>query len=76
MRSSEVLALILSQLIKSIGGTRQRWRRLVGDIRVYSPTTHPHCNWDVDASGSAGEVEAVNRVVDQVRLAHPHVKRD
>jgi predicted small metal-binding protein len=35
--------------------------------------THPHCNWDVFASGSAADVRAVNQVVDHIRAEHPHV---
>lgn len=73
MHAVQLHNLILSQLIRSVGGTRQHWRRAIGDVRVYSMKTHPHCNWDVFASGSAADVRAVNQVVDHIRADHPHV---
>lgn len=73
MHSGQIQNLILAQLVRSVGGTRQHWRRVMGQLRVHSIKTHPHCNWDVYASGSPAEVHAINKVVDQLRTMHPHV---
>ena len=73
MHATQIHGLILAQLIRSVGGTRQHWRRAIGELRVHSMKTHPHCNWDVYASGSAADVRAVNEVVDEIRSIHPHV---
>ena len=76
MTASDLQQLLVSALVRAHGGTRQRWRRAVGDIRVYSLDTHPHCNWDVRASGSPGDIDAVDAVVDALRDDHPHIARD
>ncbi|WP_116090738.1 hypothetical protein [Sphingomonas crusticola] len=73
MHASQIQSLILARLVRSSGGTRQHWRRAIGEIRVYSMKTHPHCNWDVYAAGNAADVKAVNAAVDEIRMDHPHI---
>lgn len=63
--------LLLARLVRAHGGSRQRWRKLVGPIRLYSIATHPHCNWSASPVGSAMEIEAVERLADELRLTHP-----
>jgi len=63
--------LILSLLVKRVGGTRRRWRMALGPIRVRNQETHPHCNWSVSPSGSSGENEAIENLLDELRLQHP-----
>lgn len=67
MTGFDLQQLIVTKLVQSRGGTRQRWRRAVGELRIYSVATHPHCNWEVRASGSAGDVEAVEEMADRLR---------
>ncbi len=73
MHAIKLQSLILAQLVRSVGGTRQHWRRAMGELRVHSIKTHPHCNWDIYASGSPADVRAVNNVVDRIRTDHPHI---
>ena len=44
---------------------------VIGEVKLYSQTTHPHCNWAVTPSGSAGENSAVEAVADDLRAAYP-----
>ena len=76
MTSSELTNLILSRLVRMEGGTRQRWRRALGEMRIYSIATHPHCNWDVRPTGSSAEHAAIERMLDWAREAHPQVSAD
>jgi hypothetical protein len=76
MTSSELMNRLLAHLVKVEGGTRQQWRRALGEIRVYSLMTHPHCNWDIRPSGSAAERAAIESAMDQARAAHPQVLLD
>lgn len=76
MSSSELLSLIVNMLVRVHGGTPRRWRRAVGPIKVYSPTTHAHCNWDVRSSGTIYEVACVEAMVDTVRGSRPFVVED
>jgi hypothetical protein len=75
MTAADLRDRIVTYLVRNAGGSRMRWRRAVGDIRIYPLTTHPHCNWRIDPSGSAFEMEAVERAVDAVGVAHPFVDR-
>ncbi|OHT20603.1 hypothetical protein BHE75_02602 [Sphingomonas haloaromaticamans] len=73
MTSSELQNLIVATLTRNAGGSRRRWRLVVGPVRVYSLGTHPHCNWSVAPSGSAGENAVVEDLIDTIRSAHPIV---
>jgi hypothetical protein len=76
MKAAELKDMLTSHLVRSTGGTRQQWRRAIGEFVLYSMDTHPHCNWDVRPAGKAAEVEAVNQAVDVLRMIHPHVSAD
>lgn len=68
--------LLVKRLTRAAGGSARRWREAVGAVRTYPLATHPHCNWSVTASGSAHEIDAVERVLDLVRIEHPFVDAD
>ena len=76
MTASELQDLLVKDLARHAGGTQRRWRLVVGAIRLHDPATHPHCNWSVDPSGGDREVDAVERLLDRVRLACPIVSPD
>lgn len=75
MTSGALHDLFLSTLIRRAGGNRRRWRLVMGDVRVYDPATHPHCNWSVTPSGSADENETIEAVADDLRVTVPIVTR-
>ncbi|MHA6718117.1 hypothetical protein ACX40Y_01580 [Sphingomonas sp. RS6] len=73
MTASDLLDLLANQLVRRSGGNRRRWRAVLGQVRLYDPATHPHCNWSLAPSGSAGEVAAVEALLDELRIRHPIV---
>ena len=73
MKASELQDLLVSTLVRRVGGTRRQWRIAVGPVRVLDRAVHPHCNWLVSPSGSNGEISAIERLLDDVRLSHPFV---
>ena len=73
MTSGMLHDLFLSTLVKQAGDNRRRWRLVLGEIRLYDPATHPHCNWSVTPTGSAGENDTIERIADDLRLRHPLV---
>ncbi|MBB5684605.1 hypothetical protein [Sphingobium boeckii] len=75
MTASNLLDLFITTLARNVGGDRRRWRAAVGDVRIYSMATHPHCNWSVTPSGSIAEMAAVERLADDLRGRHPIVER-
>lgn len=76
MTGSELRDLLAAALARSAGGGPLRWRRALGEVRVYPRATHAHCNWDVRPIGTPREVEAVERAADAIRLRHPFVDED
>ena len=73
MTASDLLDLFVTNLARNSGSNRRRWRVAVGDVRIYSIATHPHCNWSVTPSGSVSEIAAVERLADDLRGRHPIV---
>lgn len=74
MSRDDLRDLFLSALLRDSGGTRGRWRIVLGEVRVYSIATHPHCNWSITPSGTARENNLVEALADELRLRHPIVK--
>jgi hypothetical protein len=71
MTRSDIERLLVTTLTRVNGGSQQKWRRAAGTVQVYAQATHPHCNWDVRASGTIGEIAAVEKAVDDLRARHP-----
>ena len=42
MTAVDVRDLLVKRLVAATGGSAQRWRRAIGEVRVYPLTTHPH----------------------------------
>jgi hypothetical protein len=74
MTGSDLQALLLAAIVRENGGERRRWRIVLGEVRVYSLTTHPHCNWTVTPSGTFAEVDVVETLIDRIRAEHPIVE--
>jgi hypothetical protein len=68
--ASELKALLARMLAARSGGSAVQWRTVIGDVKIYPITTHPHCNWEVRPSGTAAQIAAVERAVDTVRDTH------
>jgi hypothetical protein len=75
LTASELRDRLITILTRTHGGGRLPWRRAIGEVHVYPIDTHPHCNWTVKPGGTAREIDAVERAVDQVRDDHPFVTR-
>lgn len=73
MTATELREIMVSALVKISSGGRGRWRAILKDIRVYSTTTHAHCNWDVFPTGTPYEIAAASRAADALRDRHPFV---
>ena len=74
MTSGALHDLFLSTLVRRAGGNRRRWRLVIGEIKLYDTATHPHCNWSLTPTGSAHENDVVERIADELRVAHPIVR--
>lgn len=74
MTASDLQDLLTATLLRQYGGSRRRWKIVLGAVRVYDPETHPHCNWSVTPSGSVAEVAAIEALLDRLRGDHPIVR--
>ncbi|MDB5685567.1 MAG: hypothetical protein JWR77_156 [Rhizorhabdus sp.] len=75
MTSAELRDILLAALVRETGSSRRRWSLVLGEIKLYSLATHPHCNWTINPSGSIGDVARVERLCDDMRGRHPIVTR-
>jgi hypothetical protein len=73
MTAGELQDFLIARLTRKAGGSARQWRSAIGPIRVRDASTHAHCNWEVNPSGTAREVAAVEQLLDTVRLDHPFV---
>jgi hypothetical protein len=73
MTAQDLIDIFVKALMRDIGGTRRRWRTVLGEVRVYSTETHAHCNWSIEPMGGAGENAAVERLADRLRGEYPIV---
>src|SRR5690606_33130637 len=76
MTQGQLIDLLLARLLRAHGGTRHRWRRLVGPVKTYSLDTHRHCNWAINPTGSSLEIGIIERLIDDLRMSHPIVSAD
>ncbi|WP_082591514.1 MULTISPECIES: hypothetical protein [unclassified Sphingomonas] len=73
MKASELQDLLISTLARKSGGSQRRWRIALGPIQLRDISTHPHCNWSVTPPGGSREIADIERLLDDVRIAHPIV---
>ncbi|MDG2534709.1 hypothetical protein P6144_13690 [Sphingomonas sp. HITSZ_GF] len=71
MNAADLTDQFLAILLREVGGTRRRWRNVIGAVKRYSAQTHPHCNWSITPGGEAEENAAVERIADRLREKHP-----
>ena len=75
MTGDDLIDRFIATLLRAHGGTRRRWRTVIGAVRIYDPATHPHCNWSIAPSGSGAEVAAVETAADTLRETCPILDR-
>ncbi len=73
MTADDLIDRFLARLLREQGGTRRRWRTVLGPVRVYSAATHSHCNWSISPTGSAADIAAAEAVSDTLRNEYPIV---
>ncbi|WP_419826053.1 hypothetical protein [Sphingomonas sp.] len=73
MTTADLRDLLVRDLVRADGGSAARWRRAVGELKVYARATHAHCNWEVRPAGTAYLIERVERAADAIRAAYPFV---
>lgn len=73
MTASDLQDLLTATLMRRFGGSRRRWKTVLGPIKVYDRDTHPHCNWSATPSGTVSEVAGIEALLDRLRLDHPIV---
>lgn len=71
MTTADLRELFIRSLVRDVGGTRGRWGTVIGQPRLYSAETHPHCNWMITPSGTSHENSQVERLADDLRQRHP-----
>lgn len=76
MTQAQLIDILVARLVRDHGGTKQHWRKLVGPVQLYSSRTHVHCNWAINPTGSTTEIAVIERLIDDLRMAHPIVTAD
>ena len=76
MTSAQLVDLLIARLVRDHGGPKQHWRKLVGPVRIYDSSTHAHCNWTIDPTGTHTEIRRIEALLDDLRMRHPVITND
>ena len=71
MTGADLIDLFATRLLRERGGSRRRWKQVMGEVRIYDLATHAHCNWSITPSGNIMENAAIERLADTLRGEHP-----
>jgi hypothetical protein len=70
---SQMQDLLAELLEGATSGTREHWRRAIGDVEQLPTHFNVRSNWQVHPRGSKRDLEAIQKAVDLVRQEHPYV---
>ena len=71
MTAADLHEIFVTALLREAGGNRRHWRLALGQVKVYSVETHPHCNWAVAPSGTLRDLTEIERIADRLRERYP-----
>ena len=71
MTAEKLTDLLVARLVRDHGKSKHHWRKVVGKLRLYSPATHPHCNWNATPTGSFQDIALIENLLDDLRMVHP-----
>lgn len=71
MTADKLTDLLVARLLRDHGKSKHHWRKAIGPLRLYSPATHPHCNWNATPTGSVQDITLIESLLDDLRMAHP-----
>ncbi|MFZ2998601.1 hypothetical protein [Sphingobium sp.] len=71
MTAEKLIDLLVARLLRDHGKSKHHWRKAIGTLRLYSPATHPHCNWNANPTGSFQDVALIENLLDDLRMRHP-----
>ncbi|WP_420143346.1 hypothetical protein [Sphingobium sp.] len=71
MTTDRIIDMLVARLLRDHGKSKHHWRKAIGPLRLYSPATHPHCNWSATPTGSVHDVSLIENLLDDLRMAHP-----
>lgn len=71
MTAEKLTDLLVAALVRDHGKSKHHWRKVIGPIRLYSPATHPHCNWTATPTGGFQDIALIETLLDDLRMAHP-----
>ena len=71
MTADRLIDIAIARLLRDHGGARHEWRKRIGRVTIYSSATHPHCNWAIGPIGSLAQIDAIEKLLDDLRLQHP-----
>jgi hypothetical protein len=72
MKPTEIRDLIVHLLAGATGRPEKHWRKVVGEVEALPLVFNIKGNWRVSPSGSADDVEAVEKAIELVRSEHPY----
>jgi hypothetical protein len=70
---TELIELLVIMLEGVAGGSKDRWREVLGPVEKLNIVFNPRSDWRLDPKGTEGELEITSRAIDIARHAHPYL---
>lgn len=71
--TEDIRNLLAHLLAGAAGKDEAHWLKLIGPVTALPIIDAPRSNWRIAPKGNAGEMEAIEKAVEVVRLAYPYV---
>lgn len=70
---TELIELLATMLEGVAGGSKERWRKVLGPVEKLNIVFNPRSNWRLSPDGTPEELDVVVRAIEIVRGAHPYL---
>lgn len=71
--TDDIRNLLAHLLAGAAGEDEAHWLKLIGPVTALPIIDAPRSNWRIKPKGKPGEVEAIEKAAEVVRLAYPYV---
>lgn len=70
---TELIELLVTMLEGVAGGSKDRWREVLGPVEKLNIVFNPRSNWRLNPGDTPGEIDVVSQAIAIVRDVHPYL---
>lgn len=70
---TELIELLVTMLEGVAGGSKERWRKVLGPVEKLNVVFNPRSDWRLPPQGAPEELDVAHRAIEIVRGVHPYL---